>query len=259
VRHQAGQSRSRGGFTLVELLLVVAMIAILLAILLPALSGALEAGRSFRCQMSLRASALDFNAFADDDLHGSRGDDELESTTEFRLETFQESQYGIDEFWAWGDVDSHTVPDSAGNNPMRCDSVDGDLVLKNNMSCTSGALQPPQSVSYTFNMRLHRIESEYKGMPVSKLVTLNSRILEQPMVPLVWDVDGAAAQDKGVLPVFSAPALDSEALYAGGTYWFPATRHNGAANFAFIDGHVDSSTRPLEESSWRWGFQPADD
>jgi prepilin-type processing-associated H-X9-DG protein len=33
-------------------------------------------------------------------------------------------------------------------------------------------------------------------------------------------------------------------------------RHNGAANFAFMDGSVHGSTRPLEQADWNWSYKP---
>src|SRR5690242_14076117 len=88
--------RDRGvrarGFTLLELLISIAIVALLLAILLPALGYTVRAARGFRCQVSLRSVAFDFSVFADDNLHGDRGDDvAVVGRRRFRLETFQES------------------------------------------------------------------------------------------------------------------------------------------------------------------------
>lgn len=244
------------GFTLVEVLISISMIALLLGIVLPVLGGALETGRQFKCSMSLRSVAMDFSAYADDMLHADRGDDQSLPRDTFYLETFQESQYSIDEFWAWGDVQVYSLPDAAGNNPMRCASVAGDLMLKRNTACSNGAVAPAANVSYGFNARLHRPEVEVNGQIKAPKVKLTTRILEHAMVPLLWDVDGRVADSKGVQPVFSAPSLDSELVYANDQYWFPGARHNGAINVAFVDGHVESSAAPLQESGWRWEFQP---
>ena len=242
-------------FTLVELLVVIAVIAALLGVLLPAVSRALATARGFRCQMSMRAVAFDFQLFADDNLHGDRGDDH--NTRDFRLETFQESQYGVDEFWRWGEAALIELPDARGNDPMRCPSVRTPMVLRRNLACSSGAVGPPQSVSYGFNMRLDRAEViDDRGRPRAVGVRLRPEIVERSDVPLMMDVDGQVAFEKGSRPIFIAPTGTSTGLYAGDRYWYPALRHAGRANAAFLDGHVASSSAPAEEAGWNWAFQP---
>jgi prepilin-type N-terminal cleavage/methylation domain-containing protein/prepilin-type processing-associated H-X9-DG protein len=248
----------RGGFTLVELLVTISVIASLLAILLPAVAHAMRSARSFRCKVALRSAAFDFSIFADEQLHGDRGNDEKDlENNRFRLETFQDSQYGLQEFWRWDALLQHTIPDAGGFDPLRCAEVKGAVTLVKDNPCSSGGVTPARNVSYTFNSRLHRAEVvKANGKLGAASVLLNSSIMEQGMVPLAWDVDGATAAEHEVSPVFSAPALDSKVVYAGDLYWFPAFRHGGSANFALIDGSVLSSAHPLDEPSWNWAFQP---
>ena len=240
-------------FTLIELLVSVAIIGILLALVLPLLSRTLGASRGFKCQQSLRSVAYDFAVFSDDSLHGDRG--EPHSTTSFTLENFVESQYSVHEFWAWPGEVRRDIPDAAGYDPMRCSEVKGPIVLRINMPCTGGAVSPTQNVSYGFNIRL-RIGEVLTPSPRQVAVQLRSGVGIPENVPLVWDVDGAAAAEREQLPFFSGPSLDSPAVFAGDRYWFPGMRHNGAANFAFFDGHVESSARPLSEPTWDWAYAP---
>ena len=56
-----------------ELMIVIAIIAVLLSVLLPALSRPIGAARGFRGMGSLRIIAFDFSVFPDDLLHGDLG------------------------------------------------------------------------------------------------------------------------------------------------------------------------------------------
>lgn len=246
---------ARSGFTLVELLLAVAIIALLIGIITPALSGAMTRARSFKCQMAQRSVVFDFQIFADPQLHGDRGDDGDKQT--FSVETFQESQYGVDEFWRWGNAGAVNLPDAQGNDPMRCPEVRDTLRLRDNLACSNGAVGPGPSVSYGFNARLHRPEIiDPRGLPRVVTAKLRPDILGQRNVPLMLDVDGRAAMEAGINPVYIAPALDSQGPYANDRVWFPSNRHGGQTNVAFIDGHVESTPAPANEPTYNWSYQP---
>lgn len=250
-------------FTLVELLLVIAIIAVLMAMLFPAIRGTIGAARGFRCQSSQRTIAFDFAVFADDQLHGDRGNDPrvLLNPNLFRAETFQNSQYGVNEFWSYGNTTTATIPDTQGRDPMRCAEVKGNLVLRRNVSCTDGGVTPPQSVSYGMNIRLRWSEKRAAaGQPFN--IALSSRILDgygvasPSAIPLLTDVNGALAASRSATPMFIGPSLSATALLANDRYWFPAGRHNKGLNVAFIDGHVKATRDPLQESGWAWDFEP---
>jgi len=232
------------------------IMAILIGILAPTVRGAMSSARSFQCQMSQRSVAFDFQIFADEELHGDRGDDGDHHS--FRIETFQESQYGVDEFWRWGDqIGSIDLPDAQGNDPMRCPEIRLPMTLRNNLACSNGAVGPSASISFGFNARLNRAEvTDSHGRPRSVSVNLRPDILAHSDVPLLMDIDGKMALVNGVNPIYIAPSLDSQGPYANDRVWFPDLRHNGKANVAFVDGHVESSSNPAQESAWRWDYQP---
>lgn len=249
--------RHARAFTLVELLVTIAIVITLIALLLPALARGIASARAFRCQVSLRTVAFDFRVFADPQTSRARGDDDQRyGRGRFSLETFIESEYGVDEFWDKNDPRT-MIERSDRSDPLRCAEVAGPLQLRRNVPCRSGAIGPAENVSYTFNSRLFRIETiDSRGRPRTREATLTPDVAARGLTPLVWDVDGPEAGRRGVTPHWSAPALDSRSAYARDRLWFPGFRHAGQGNFALIDGSVHSASDPLTQPGWRWEYQP---
>lgn len=243
-------------FTLVEILVTIAILAVLVSLVLPIAARTIASARGFKCQMSQRSSAYDFTVFADDVYHGNRGRDESRRTT-FKLETFVASQYCLEEFWCWEGDNRHDLPDGDSNDPLRCPEVKGTVVLRSNSPCQSDGVSPWENVSFGFNSRLQFVERTSAGPgPAFITVSMKSSILGESHVPLLWDVDGQEAASRGRAPFFTAPSLGSTGFYRNDRYWFPGKRHNGGLNVGFVDGHVEATRTPLSQPNWRWDFTP---
>lgn len=250
-------SRTHGvrGFTLIEILVSMAIIGVLVSLLLPALRSAVDMARSRQCQSGQRSVGFDFSIFADESLHGYRGSDARAGA--FTMSSFIDAQYQVGDFWAWPGQDEVQLGELAGQDPMRCPEMRSPLVLTRGRQAFEGAVAPLENISFGFNVRLHQIEVlDSGGRPRAQRVRLTSAVLEHPNVPLMWDIDPQVAAEHEMNPLLSGPSLNSPGVFANDRYWFPGRRHHGKGNFLFIDGHVAESGAPVEETGWEWGFTP---
>ncbi len=243
-------------FTLIEVLVVVALVAILLALLIPALKSARNQMKSLKCASNLRTVAFEFQLFAQGDSEEGRGDSEQFSGDRFKINDFQDSMYRIDEYW---DLGSSTFgPLTTNDSLMLCPAGAPELRKREGFPCGIRAISPTQDVSIALNMRLYQAVVRFGDMkilapPSSNFLTGN--VLSHPYAPLAMDVDGAAAMQKNIQPFYIAPSLlNEEGPYANNSYWAPSKRHGGRTNVVFIGGHVLSSS-DSEEENWDWAYQ----
>lgn len=248
---------ARAGLTLLELVVVLAVISLLISILLPAVLATRAASRDLECRTHFKTICQDFNYFADVSGIGARGDSDKLGDDRFLIEDFQESIYGIAEFWQ-GSTLSRRPIDGKGTL-LLCPASNARLQKVPRIPCSSGAVEPQQDVSAGFNRRLFIRTRYVNDMPLPTGARLSSKILHFPDVPLVLDVDGRTARQKGAQPYYTAPAITNDKvsdIYEDGAFWFPSTRHRGRVNVGFVGGHVLSSTEPTAEPWWRWDYQP---
>lgn len=212
------------GFTLVELLVVVAIIALLLAILLPSLRKAQEAARQVRCAANQRQLLMAEGFYADD------------------------NRNRFTRFWGWDDqvwwhrrIQRYLGPTHISHG-IECGSLIGldehnwaarnKSVLGNCPSASSQELasgtHPYQQASYALNTCLAYPKWNFRRYVVksdSQVILLGDMRVNES--------DYLFTADSYRMPTGSGWNL---------TFWgaTPGFRHNGFASFGYIDGHVET-------------------
>lgn len=256
VKHRTKSRRSLRAFTLIEMLVTISIIAVLLAILLPAISSARQAAKTIVCSSNMKTIVMEFGFFADGTSEGGQGDSEALGGTRFRINDFQDSLYHLDEFWDRGEDTVGSLNNS--KELALCPAGAPSLTKRRGLPCGREAVGPVEDVSLAVNMRLYRAVFDFKGKQLlasPSATHVSAKILDHPYVPLIMDADGRAAASKGVDPFYMAPPLkDTDDPYSDGRYWSPSDRHAGKTVVGFIGGHVLRSEKP-EEERWEWSYQ----
>lgn len=237
--------RHRTAFTLIELLLVIAILAILAGLLLPALSRAKAKGQSAVCQSNLKQLTLGWIMYAGDN------EDRLAGSISLR----RVNQPGS---WVLGNARQdrtasniaagvlHKYAEAVGiyRCPGDRSTVSGEKGLMRTRSYTlSGWMNsssddpahPETSYPVNFPGELHKLSQIVRPPPSGTFVFIDEH--EDSIDDGLWNSDPGALGSPGV-PVL-APGQNPA------WYNLPAVRHNQGANIAFADGHV-------ENHRWLW-------
>jgi len=258
-RERAGRRR-RPGFTLIETLVVMFIVALLLSLLVPALRKARAQMLTLKCLSNLRSVAFKFQLFAEGNNAEGHGDSEVLGPRRFYINDFQDVLYRVDEFWDLGAAPTGIL--QARSELMLCPAGPAQLTKHKGLPYIQ-AIMPARDVSLAANMRLYQAVTTTPSGSASLAPVMATHvradILNHPYVPLVLDVDGSRATDPqqhGPLPFYTAPPLPGvDDPYADPRrFWAPSRRHHGMTNVAFVGGHVLSSVRP-ERESWDWAYQ----
>ena len=223
-------NRKAKAFTLIELLVVIAIIAILMSILMPALSRAREQGKRAACLANLRQLTMAWMAYAlDNDDKLVNGDTEEygypNSGMYVKVLPFNKSHYGE---WAW----------------VKKDWGPNDGIEEQQEAIRKGALYP-----FTQDIKLYRCN-------VARTTTDEWRMynIMDSMNCRNWDSMGATMIKR--LSNIRSAASRAVFLEDGGTrksaiggwtvftkemkWWDPPPiRHGNATTWSFADGHAE--------------------
>lgn len=213
-------SRCHPGFTLIELLVVISIIAILAAMLLPAVGMVRDAARSMRCRSNLRQIAMAYEAYAVD------------------WEQYPDYQTTDGVYWQtrledYIDADGDTATSAVAKASM----LSGRGVLrscplwKNSVGYNAAVADAAgRTIGYGPTSRPWRDDPSYYNRGPNQTAPSNYRIMRPGNI--TYRSQRILIGDSGYRFV------DSDTMPTA--WWDDRARHRGRANAAMFDGHVQS-------------------
>lgn len=236
-------SRQGRAFTLIEMLVVIAIIATLAALLLPALSGAKEQGRRINCMNNLKQLQVCWELYADDNGGVLPPNDDVTAAAGTSLATFNQTSW----CQGWPQTDTNTAGIEAG------------LLFPYNRS--TAIYHCPSDVSLVVDangnpLPLLRTRSYNMSQSVNGLGLLMDPEMGAEVdvyQPCFLKMSAITNPQPSQLFVFidenEATIMDAQFGYSMPNYtpdeWWdmPSNRHLQGADLSFADGHAEY---------WRW-------
>ncbi|MEM6259374.1 MAG: prepilin-type N-terminal cleavage/methylation domain-containing protein [Planctomycetota bacterium] len=230
------QHKIVNGFTLIELLVVVSIIALLIAILLPALGAARESAQNTQCTSNVRQLMIGETAYTVD--NKQRFSQVLEwviPTNNVGDPTVEaEITDGVIFEYMSDAVDAYLCPVAADRLPIDTSVYANDRIVR----------------SYSKNMTAHRQDYETGTIPFGGTETSDMRrtidLVQKPSDFAVFlEENTFTIPGYGGSPFndgqFSVGKADNESVDCIGSFHFAGSDlTTGSSNAAFADGHVES-------------------
>ena len=212
---------TRRAFTLIELLVVIAIIAVLMAILMPALSRAREQGKRIVCMNNLKGLTLAWMMYAQEN------DDKVVRTRA------NQTKSALDQGWVGWQLLSESKEEQLENIKR------GRLFKYHNDTKAYRCPVAPAyeglrtyTLSCVWNNGFNRERAGIYGAQKSQILMTLSKV-KQPALRLVFADTVGSDQDAMYTVQYDRPEWRNT----------PNWRHGGGCNFSLADGHVEY---------WKW-------
>ncbi|MDF3130523.1 prepilin-type N-terminal cleavage/methylation domain-containing protein [Kiritimatiellaeota bacterium B1221] len=227
------------GFTLIEMLVVSAIISLLISLLVPVTSSVLERGKATQCKSNLRTMAQAVSIYATEH-QGFFPPALVQSGSETQGWDFFSSGSGSDQElkpgWIWEDYGI--------NHMLQCPGYSG-----------SDNWQGEAYTGYNYNTSyLGGMKTVVRGRVIRDVPSSN---IVQVKTPASTAMFGDGEYASGANKFMRAPYPgDLDADFSGRAAGTQGFRHNGQTNVVFVDGHVESREPLVKGQST--GFLSAD-
>ncbi len=243
----AGSPSSARGFSLIELLTVIAIIGILAAILIPVLGRVRSSARQAECASNLRQIGITLLTHAND----NRGVTIAASVLRTNPDGSTSSRSWGEEIAAWdGTLHLFATRAKGGGyfGVWRCPENREQLIAPMGQNTTDGEISGSYGIN-GWNNNTQVSENRFTSVPLS-------RMANPAKLYAVWDKAGFRHEifrtdGEGNLP---------NDIYAGIPNTLNRSRyvHNGKINMLFADGHVETLAGPVAARGSRVASAPAD-